>query len=161
MQRVFSTFSKAPRVSFQVLSDLHLEIDQEYASFDIFVSARYLILASNIGHLVDYDAYLGFLVRRTRPSEKVFLALGNHEFHGMSVAAGLEQADKLERKPRLKGKLVVLHQRQYDIPNSPITILGCTLWSRVPKGARDAVLGKIEDFKQIQGWAIENHNVAH
>ena len=99
MQRVFSTFSKAPRVSFQVLSDLHLKVDQEYASFDISVSARYLILASNIGHLVDYDAYLGFLVRRTQLSEKVFLALGNHEFHGMSVAADLVDLNRTSLPP--------------------------------------------------------------
>ncbi|OCL11153.1 hypothetical protein AOQ84DRAFT_199234 [Glonium stellatum] len=161
MQRVFSMFSKAPGASFQVLSDLHLEVDQEYASFDIPVSASHLILAGDIGCLIDYDAYLGFLVRRTRLFERVFLVLGNHEFYGMSIAAGLEQAWRLEREPRLKGKLVVLHQRQYDIPNSTITILGCTLWSKIPDSAKDAVLRKVQDFKQIHGWTIEDHNAAH
>lgn len=39
--------------SFQILSDLHLEINQEYLSFEIPVCAEHLVLAGDVGRLVD------------------------------------------------------------------------------------------------------------
>lgn len=49
----------------RILSDLHLEIDQQYPSFEIPVCARHLILAGDIGRLVDYDNYRDFLKKQT------------------------------------------------------------------------------------------------
>lgn len=52
---ILSIFDKSS-ASFQVLSDLHLEVYQQYLSFEIPVCAKYLILASDVGRLVDYIA---------------------------------------------------------------------------------------------------------
>lgn len=57
-------FKRPLSSSFQVLSDLHLEINQQY-SFDIPVCSKYLILAGDIGRLEDYNKYRDFLQNQT------------------------------------------------------------------------------------------------
>jgi predicted phosphodiesterase len=150
-----------PSVSFQVLSDLHLEINQQYPSYEIPLCAKHLILAGDIGRLVDYDNYRNFLQKQTDRFEHVFLVLGNHEFYNGTFAEGLEKARRLEREPALNGRLVVLHRKRYNIPGSRVTILGCTLWSKVPHESKDIVRSKIKDFQKIEGWTVEDHNAAH
>jgi predicted phosphodiesterase len=143
------------------MSDLHLEVGQQYASFEIPPTAPYLILAGDIGRLIDYDSYLAFLAAQTARFELVFLILGNHEFYDLSITAGLEKARKLEQEALLSRKLILLHQRRFDVPNSVTTILGCTLWSNVPHDAREAVRTRVKDFKKIVNWTVGGHNEAH
>jgi metallophosphoesterase superfamily enzyme len=88
---ILSIFDKSS-ASFQVLSDLHLEVNQHYLSLEIPVYAKYLILAGDIGRLVDYDNYRCFLQKQTDRFEVVFLILGNHEFYSDTSAAGLQRA---------------------------------------------------------------------
>ncbi|KAM3511886.1 hypothetical protein MY11210_004504 [Beauveria gryllotalpidicola] len=57
----------------QILSDLHLEIGQQYASYTFPVTAPYLLLAGDIGRLVDHDNYLIFLEAQTARYEVVLL----------------------------------------------------------------------------------------
>ncbi|KAL3433671.1 Metallo-dependent phosphatase-like protein [Aspergillus tetrazonus] len=147
--------------SFQVLSDLHLEVNEQYLSFEIPLCSKHLILAGDVGRLLDYDNYLSFLQRQTDRFDRVFLVLGNHEFYNGTFTAGLQKARQLEQEPSLNGRLVLLHQRRYDIPGSHVTVLGCTLWSRVPDDARDIVSSKIQDFKKIQDWTVDDHNGSH
>lgn len=156
-----------PRASYQpriqVLSDLHLEVGQQYSSFDFPVSAPWLVLAGDIGRLIDYEAYLDFISRQTERYERVFLVLGNHEFYGLSHQAGIERARELVVESRLGGKVVLLHRNQWDDPElgSDLTILGCTLWSHVPDPAREIVRYKVQDFKKIEGWSPEKHTEQH
>lgn len=161
MEKIRCWFTMSESPSCQILSDLHLEVGQQYGSFNIPPAAPYLILAGDIGRLIDYDAYLGFLATQTTNFDKIFLVLGNHEFYGFSFTAGLEQARKLEQEPVLSGKLVLLHQKRFDIPNSKTTILGCTLWSNIPEEAREIVRIKVKDFEKIDGWTVDTHNAAH
>jgi len=160
LQSILSFF-KGSSTSFQTLSDLHLEINQQYSSFEVPVASKHLILAGDIGRLQDYSEYLGFLQKQTTNFEIVFLVLGNHEFYNESFQSGLEKARQLEQEPCLNGRLVLLCQRRYDIPGTCVTILGCTLWSLIPSEAREIVQSKIQDFKKIEGWAIDQHNAAH
>lgn len=146
---------------FQVVSDLHLEINQQYRSFEIPVCAEHLILAGDVGRLVDYDHYCSFLQRQTDRFKLVFLVLGNHEFYNDTFAAGIQRARHLEREVSLKGRLILLHRGCYDIPGSDITVLGCTLWSKVAEEAREIVSLKIQDFKKIQEWTVDDHNGSH
>lgn len=146
---------------FQVLSDLHLEVNREYHSFEIPVCSKYLILAGDIGRLVDYQDYLAFLENQTRQYQTVFLVLGNHEFYGLSFNSALENARKLEQEPSLNGRLVLLHQRRVDIPDSKISILGCVLWSHIPEEAKGVVRSKTKDFKHIENWTANKHNALH
>lgn len=159
--RIIRSLLDKSSVSFQVLSDLHLEVNRQYGSFEIPACSSHLILAGDIGRLVDYNDCLEFLRRQTNQFERVFLVLGNHEFYNISYAEGLEKAKQLEKEPCLNGRLILLHQTRYDIPNSHLTILGCTLWSKIPQEARDIVKWKISDFQKIQGWTVDDHNAAH
>lgn len=91
----------------------------------------------------------------------MFLALGNHEFYETTFNSGLEKAKQLEKEPCMNGRLVILHQRRYDIPDSGVTILGCTLWSQIPQESTDIVHSKISDSQKIKQWSVEQHNKAH
>lgn len=153
-------FTRSP-VSLQILSDLHLEINQQYPSFEVPASSKYLLLAGDIGRIADYDQYLAFMQKQTEKFELVFLILGNHEFYGGSFESVIETARHLEQEPSLRGRLILLHKRRYDIPGTNITILGCTLWSHVPETSRDIVHYKIQDFQKIEDWTIDTHNAAH
>ncbi|KAK7525487.1 Metallo-dependent phosphatase-like protein [Phyllosticta citriasiana] len=164
MQRLLSLFDFSRSPKFQIVSDLHLEVGQQYSSFDIPASAPHLILAGDIGRLKDYDAYLGFLQRVTEQFETVFLVLGNHEFYGITFGEGIELAQQLEQEPRLQRKLVLLHRRAHRVSSarsSSITVLGCTLWSAIPDDARQAVAGAVSDLSKIQDWSVDRHNEAH
>jgi predicted phosphodiesterase len=161
MEKIRSLFRKSSSQSFQILSDLHLEVGQQYSSFEIPPSAPYLVLAGDIGLLTNYDAYLAFLVRQTQRFKKVFLVIGNHELYGLTFTTGLEQARKLELEPILKGRMVLLHQKRFDVPNSSISILGCTLWSKIPDDAQQVVQMKVADFWKITDWSAASHNAAY
>lgn len=167
LNRFRSIFSHYPPQSppIQILSDLHLEIDQQYASFSIPARAKTLILGGDIGRLVDYDNYRTFLQKQTDQFETVFLILGNHEFYNLSFEEGIRKAEELEQEPCFNGRLVLLHRRRYDIldpdSGSCVTVLGCTLWSEIPDEARDIVRYKISDFTKISEWSVESHNAAY
>lgn len=158
MGKIRSLFGKPTSPAFQTPSDLHLEVGQKYPSFELPPSAPYLILAGDIGPLIDCKSYLAFLAKQTARFEKVFLVLGNHEFYGLSFSTGIEMAQKLESEPILGGKPILLHQKRFDVPNSSVTILGCTLWSRISEDAKEIVQMKVSDFKKIEGWTPDTHN---
>lgn len=93
-----------PSPLFQYMSDLHLEVGQQYLTFDFDPRAPYLILAGDIGRLVDYESYLAFLRKQMARYERVFLVLGNHEFYGTSFEAGVARARAAwRRNPALTG----------------------------------------------------------
>lgn len=145
-------------LSFQVLSDLHLELGQQYDSFDIPPSAPYLLLAGDVGCLRDYRAYLDFLGRHVAAFERILLVLGNHEFYGFSYESGIREAERLVAEPSLHGKVTLLHAGRFDMPSHDISVLGCTLWSHIPQEASDAVRGRVKDYQKIEGWSVDKHN---
>ncbi|KAG5926930.1 hypothetical protein E4U42_002806 [Claviceps africana] len=148
-----------PRV--QILSDLHLEVGQQYSSYTFPVSASYLLLGGDIGRLIDYDGYLKFLERQVSRYERIFLVLGNHEFYGLDYDSGLDEARRLVNEPLLVNTLILLDKTRWDDPNSSLTIIGCTLWSAIPEEASNLIESKINDFKKIAGWTARKHNQVH
>jgi len=151
----------ASNARIQILSDLHLEVGQQYASFNFPASAPFLLLAGDIGRLIDYEGYLYFLSAQVSRYQKVFLVLGNHEFYGLDYESGLEQAQRLAAEPNLAAGFVLLNRTRWDDPDSRLTIIGCTLWSAIPEDAYDLVRSKISDYKKIDGWTPQRHNEAH
>ncbi|OCK73265.1 hypothetical protein K432DRAFT_430686, partial [Lepidopterella palustris CBS 459.81] len=133
---------------FQVMSDLHLETIQY--EFDIPKSAPNLILAGDIGRLSDIDRYAAFL-SKCQQFERILLVPGNHEFYGSSREQGIKLAKRLEDGIP---NLTIMNRKRVDIGN--ITILGCTLHSRISSNAR-----KTMDFSRIFGWTVQNHNEEH
>lgn len=161
LRSIFSFSQSLATFTFQVVSDLHLEVNQQYSSFELPAAAPYLLLPGDIGCLADYDQYLAFLQKQVTKFETIFLVLGNHEFYKESFQSGLEKARQLEQEPSLNGRLILLHKRRYDVSDSQITILGCTLWSRIPEESKDIVNYKIHDYQKIQNWTVDAHNAAH
>ncbi|EFR04515.1 Ser/Thr protein phosphatase superfamily protein [Nannizzia gypsea CBS 118893] len=141
------------------MSDLHLEVGQQYADFRIKPRASQLILAGDIGRLADYDAFRDFLCTQCGNFEAVYLVLGNHEFFGVTRQEGLRLADQLQEEPQMNGRLVILNQKRVDIGNT--TILGCTLHSHVLPGSEQVVASKINDFRCIKDWTVASHNAEH
>ncbi|KAI9673672.1 MAG: hypothetical protein M1817_002310 [Caeruleum heppii] len=164
LAQILSNYLGRSSTRFQFMSDLHLEVGQQYSSFEIPQKAPFLILAGDIGRLADYDPFREFLQLQCQRFEKVYLVLGNHEFFGVSRQEGLRLVDQLEREPGLKDRLTILNRRRVDLDASdhaPITILGCTLQSYVPPEARDVVGHKINDFRRILSWTVEDHVAEH
>ena len=151
--------ASTPRV--QVLSDLHLEVGQQYSSYTFLASAPLLLLAGDIGRLKDYDGYLHFLHAQATRYTKLFLVLGNHEFYDLEYEKGLALAQRLVAEHSLADKVVLLHRAQWDDPDSCLTIIGCTLWSALPGDVHEVVAAKISDFKKIQQWTPKRHNQVH
>lgn len=112
----------------------NLEIGQQYPDYYIPPKAPYLILAGDIGRLKDYQAYLGFLRRQCASFTKVFLVLGDHEFFGVARSEGLDLVTNLANEPGCHG--IVLNQTRIDLDTSDVTILGCTLHSKIPSDAQ-------------------------
>lgn len=55
-----------------------------------------------------------------------------------------------------------MDRRRFDVPDSGISILGCTLWSRISEEARDVVQAKVKDFQKIKDWTVgQQHNASH
>lgn len=148
-----------PRV--QILSDLHLEVGQQYSSYEFPATAPFLLLGGDVGRLVDYDGYLKFLEAQVSRYEKVFLVLGNHEFYGLDYESGLDKARRLTEESTLANTLILLNRARWDDPNSTLTILGCTLWSEIPEDVYGIVESKVNDFKKINGWTAQKHNEVH
>ena len=106
-EKIYSNFDKWS-VSSQLLSDLHLEVNQQYLSFEIPICAKCLILAGDVVRLVDYDNYCSFSRKQTDRFKLVFLILDNHEFYNDTFEAGPRKARPIKREPSLKGRLILL-----------------------------------------------------
>ncbi|KAG6039841.1 hypothetical protein E4U41_002019 [Claviceps citrina] len=152
---------RPPVAQVQLLSDLHLEIGQQYSSYTFPVSAPYLLLGGDIGRLIDYDGYRQFLEAQVSRYKKVFLVLGNHEFYGIDYQSGLDEARRLAKEPSLADTLILLHKTRWDDADSALTIMGCTLWSAIPEEVSSLIESKISDFRMIGGWTAQKHNEIH
>lgn len=157
----FQFWPSRGRSRFQILSDLHLEVGQQYDQFVIRPAAPFLILAGDIGRLIDYGNFLAFLERHCESFEKIFLVLGNHEFYGTSRADGLLASQRLVNESSLHGKVALLERTRYDVVEENVVVLGCTLHSYILPESQDIVRYKIQDFQKIEGWTTDDHNAQH
>ncbi|OAX83272.1 hypothetical protein ACJ72_02365 [Emergomyces africanus] len=141
------------------MSDLHLEVSQQYTNFHVLPIATRLILAGDIGRLTDYEAFRDFLCLLCEKFAEVYLVLGNHEFFGVSRQEGLRLADMLRQEPGLKNKLTIMNRTRVDLED--ITLLGCTLHSHIPPEAEEIVRHRINDFRRIVDWTVADHIIEH
>lgn len=153
----------APTV-FQIVSDLHLETHGSY-NFALKQTAPNLALLGDIGHVAE-NGLFSFLEKQLHRYWNVFFLLGNHEpSHGSWPAAKQRVRDFADRMQRLRsrstiGRFIFLDQTRHDMDDG-LTILGCTLFSKVSKEQAAAVSSRFVDFKQIQNWAVDTHVDAH
>lgn len=150
----------------QVISDLHLENPTAYDVFEIPPRAPHLALIGDIGHAKD-DGLYHFLRKQLEAFETVFYVLGNHEpYHTCwhftkSRLRDFETSIDGERQStKSLGRFVLLDRTRYDL-SSQVTILGCTLHSRVQSAQSDHVSFGLNDFYHIKDWTTDKHTEAH
>ena len=148
------------RTKIQFMSDLHLELLLNYLDFSIPVSAPYLLLAGDIGRFSQFEKLEAFVRRQCIRFEQVFFLPGNHEPYGMTRARCLDLAQQLEQSAEMQGRLVILERKRVELSEN-VTLLGCTLHSHLPAEAKEIVSTKVNDFRKIDGWSIDDHNTAH
>lgn len=151
-------------VSFQVMSDLHLETHPSY-DYKFKQTAPYLALLGDIG-LVGDDRIFQFLEKQVKRYWAVFFLLGNHEPNGLSFDSAKARVRAFESKmANLRaqstiGRFVFLDQTRYDV-SSTLTVLGCTLFSHIYEDQEIAVASRLTDFRNISQWTVQDHNRAH
>lgn len=151
----------------KILSDLHLETPKSYDIFEVTAGgATHLALIGDIGN-TNHKGLFEFLERQLSVFGVVFFLLGNHEpYHSDWAKSKLEVqrfSDTVARKKAdgaQLGDFVFLDQTRYDI-SATLTILGCTLYSKVTPQQYDHVSFGLNDFYQIRDWTVEKHNSAH
>ncbi|KAI9648400.1 hypothetical protein NHQ30_003033 [Ciborinia camelliae] len=63
-------------------------------------------------------------------------------------------------EPKYFGRFVFLERTRYDV-NDNLTVLGCTLYSRIIDEQRLPISRICSDFSETSMWCIDAHNAAH
>ncbi|KAF7511269.1 hypothetical protein GJ744_004834 [Endocarpon pusillum] len=159
-----------PRIDFQIMSDLHLETPLARPTYDDFAAtitpkSPCLALLGDIGYACDPRLF-SFLEDQLHNFQTVFFLLGNHEAYGTSFPAAKALVESFAvRIDEVRctsdiGKFVFLDQTRYDFEEG-ITVLGCTLFSRIPEQQADTTKMFVTDFSSIENWGVYHHNKAH
>ncbi|KAI0639503.1 Ser/Thr protein phosphatase protein [Trametes polyzona] len=163
-------------VSMQVLSDLHLEFPPPMYSnirgpYSLQITPRTDILAllGDIGCTRD-DALFEWLRTQLRKLKLVFFLSGNHEPYGSSLDESnrrladfskscLEKHEKATPEEPF-GRFILLDRTRYDL-SPTLTVLGCTLWSRLDPDNTDLIHIGLNDFHQIAGLTPPVYDALH
>ena len=147
------------------MSDLHLETPRTlpmYSDFNITAQCRHLALLGDIGSAYDSRLYQ-FLALQVQQFDVVFFVVGNHEPYTDSDVAyayeyAIAQLHKFEAS--CSGRFVLLDRARHDVDDG-LTVLGCTLFSRISETQSSTVSLFVSDFSNIPGWTIAQHNALH
>ncbi|KAF2743419.1 Ser/Thr protein phosphatase superfamily [Sporormia fimetaria CBS 119925] len=152
-------------MSLQILSDLHLESPKSYDIFEITPCAPHLALLGDIGNVVPHETeLLAFLTDQLRKFRTVLFVPGNHEVYQgdwPAALAILHDFAATVRKDDALGEFVLLDRTSFRLPDTDITILGCSLFSAVAPGKEMAVEMGLNDFFHTTDWNVGAHNTAH
>ncbi len=158
--------AKETEIRMQIMSDLHLEKPAAYDVFEIPPAAPHLALIGDIGHANDAGLY-DFLRQQLTNFETVFFLLGNHEPYHSSwdyakskLREFQETTDDERQANKGLGRFVFLDRTRFDL-SSKVTVLGCTLYSRIDPEQSDHVSFGLNDFYHIKDWTVEDHTDAH
>ncbi|KAF2435007.1 hypothetical protein EJ08DRAFT_668033 [Tothia fuscella] len=156
---------------FQIVSDLHLEtplLRPSYSKYTQEIEARHLCLLGDIG-LVKDDGLFHFLetLLKKTPNLIILYVLGNHESYQMTLAAGKQKLRDFEEKITKEypgsPRFVFLDRKRCDI-NNRVSVLGCTLWSRILPEQMQRVSTALTDFNERNGireWTPSDHLEEH
>ncbi|KAK1833631.1 hypothetical protein QBC39DRAFT_400868 [Podospora conica] len=169
----------------QYVSDLFLDIDNSYSKHIIVPHAPFLALLGNIGRVGDMcrvgrpspisSEFAQFLFRQLAQFRVVFFVAGNHEAHTGTWSETVAffrvfQAVAKYRRKRLGqdlGDFVFLDRTAYELEligyddygvGTPITVLGCTLFSAITPDVKAKAAAEIVDFQKTQRWSVDKHN---
>ena len=141
----------------QYVSDIHLEMHDKHNEGQItphmFVqpAAPYLALCGDIG-IPELKAYERFLEYCSQGWKDVFVIAGNHEFYTYRCRVKQDIATKTSLIESICKKFPNVHFLNcgtFDIAETNLRILGCTLWSDTSMGDRFKILMGMNDARQI------------
>ena len=139
-------------MKFQYISDLHLEQGNK---FTITPEAPYLIIAGNLGYPFK-NHYVDFIEHVSPQFEKIFLVMGNIEYHGNSFASIRRRIGEITTRFK---NVIFLDNGVYDVSDN-LSIYGTTLWADL-QGDMDAFRYCIEDYQVIPAFAPEHSKNLH
>lgn len=150
----------------QIISDLHLEAPAAYDTFVVSSdNAQHLALLGDIGHNQDPGLF-EFLSKQLVHFAVVFFVCGNHEPYHSDWPTAVTKLNEFSEKTKSEGhskpnigEFVFLNRTRYDL--SSVTILGCTLFSKVLPEQHDHVSFGMNDFYYIKDWTVEEHCDSH
>ncbi|GJN72722.1 hypothetical protein PLIIFM63780_006785 [Purpureocillium lilacinum] len=149
----------------QIVSDLHLETPKAYDIFEIEPKAPVLALLGDIGNIVLHkEDCLAFLTRQLARFRAVLFVPGNHEAYHSDWPRTLDTLRAFEQQVRSDdaiGEFVLLDRATYRLPGTDVVILGCSLFSFVPRASEMAVGLGINDYFQTYDWDVDAQNEAH
>lgn len=158
-------------MALQIVSDLHLEIHDDYADYTIKPCAPVLALIGDIGLVARHrDALAAFLARHLRVFEAILFVPGNHEAYHSTWPRTRQLLQQFEDEVMARreagdaglGDLVIMDRQAYRLPGpAKIVVLGCSLFSYVPPFSEMAVFEGLNDFRLTAGWDVAAHNAAH
>ncbi|KAI3556610.1 calcineurin-like phosphoesterase [Colletotrichum abscissum] len=152
-------------MAIQIVSDLHLESPRAYDIFEIVPQAPYLGLLGDIGNVAAHkEECLAFLTQQLQQFRAVLFVPRNHEaYHSRwdFTLKILQDFQAAAKKDSSLGDFVLLDRSMFQVPDSNIVILGCSLFSFIPPERADSVSMGFQDFFQIEDWEISSHNEAH
>ncbi len=126
----------------QLISDIHLEFNQQKSTYFITPVCKYLVIAGDLGHPI-HSHYKEFLDDVSQQFEKIFLILGNHEYYGRESMNNI--LIKVQELVKNYNNIILLNNDEYILDD--YVILGTTLWSDV--STNPLVKYAINDYKYI------------
>ncbi|OJJ42609.1 hypothetical protein ASPZODRAFT_76546 [Penicilliopsis zonata CBS 506.65] len=149
-------------MTFQIVSDLHLEAPAAYDLFEIPARAPFLALLGDIGNVKDAGLF-SFLETQLGVFQVVFFLLGNHEPYHTNWTSAKERihafSQRVADRPGL-GTFVFLDNSRFDVSDQ-VTVLGCTLFSRILREQENRVSFGVNDFIHMDDWTVEQHSEKH
>ena len=149
-------------MDFQIVSDLHLDfLTDEEASFSRLIepSAPVLLIAGDTSPIFTTTTFKTrkFFLDAQDAFERIIRVPGNHDFFGLDS----ETNDslwfgyfKVMSQNSMFGNRII--ERIEDV-----TIIGCTLWSNVPKKYVYEIEGFMPDYKDIVNCDVKMTNKLH
>lgn len=131
----------------QIVSDLHTEIDPQGVIEELIPECPHIALCGDIGR-PSADIYEEVIRHCAKNFKHTFVVLGNHEYYRGKVDVVNELAQQIcDRYP----SVYLMNRREVRLPwmDRQFRILGCTLWSHVPKEAEYEVSQFLNDYRVI------------
>jgi hypothetical protein len=137
---------------FQVLSDIHLEFF-DMKKYETWISyckpkCENLFLAGDIccinNEKTKHVLYNTFLSYCNKNWKRTFFVLGNHELYNSSLEHSIKHVDDI-----LSMNKNIFYLNRNSIVVDDIVILGCTLWSHIPKEKYNDIQTNVNDYYKI------------
>ncbi|KAI1646068.1 uncharacterized protein F4817DRAFT_366271 [Daldinia loculata] len=144
-------------VRIQIMSDLHLELDEAYGHFNIPPEAPYLALLGDLGNFAFHGTqYTEFIERHLLQFKAIF-----YEVARTAVEQFCHNVQIRRKIPgSTLGDFVFLDNSRYDILNENVTILGATLFTNPPRGQRHCTDAYYRNEIRTN-YDVRKHMLAH